>query len=212
MEHIERRFLYWLHGGKTHRDLEDNIDHLLDMFIVIIKNDTSRILRVNKKYDISDERDNDELIVLSSKQKAHGWNCIWSLFYDFYALHHPEMEKTIYKKQQSTKTLVEWGDILNTFHYYSRNNEMSIKVYFARQLYENVNPIPFKEFKKNPSKYNFLCALKTTPHNKLYKYIIGMNHSKSIADKVVKTYEPWIKPKYDQSHILIAAWEYLSSS
>lgn len=211
MEHIERRFLYWLHGGKTHRDLEDNVEHLLDMFLVILKNDKKRIIRVNNKYDITDERDNDELIVLSTKEKIHGWNCIWSLFYDFYALNHPELEKMIYKKQESKQTISQWGDILNTFHYYSRHNEYSTQVYLSRQLYENVPPISFQKFKANPSRYNFLSALKTTPHDKLYKFIISMNHSKKIADKIIKTYKPWIKPKYDQTHILIAAWEYLAA-
>lgn len=202
MDAFEKKFIYYLHR-KSCEDLEDHVDDLLDMFVVIVKNDIKRIQH------ISDERENDEIICLSLTQRNIGWGFIWCLFYDFYALHHPEMEKIIYKKQQCKKVLSEWGDILNTFHYYSRHNEMSTKVYFSRLLYENVPPISFKKFKKNPSKYNFLSALKTTDPNILYEYMITKKQSVKVAKIVISTYEPWIKPHYDQTHILIAAWEYL---
>lgn len=194
MNALQKQFIYNLHH-KSCEDLEDHVDHLLDMFVVIVKNDIKRI------QNISDERENDEIICLSSTERNIGWNYIWCLFYDFYALHHPEMEISIHKKQQSKKVLPEWGDILNTFHYYSRHNEMSTKVYFSRLLYENVPPISFTKFKKNPSKYNFLCALKTTDPNILYDYIMT---KKQITKKTIPVY----KPLYDQTHILIAAWEY----
>jgi hypothetical protein len=195
MESLQKRFLYVLHK-KTNKNLEERVDKLLNMFIAIVKNDPNQ---------------DDDDVCLSSANRETGWNYIWCLFYDFYALHHPEMEKVIYKKQQAKIVLPEWSDILNTFHYYSRHNEMNTKVYFSRLLYENVAPISFEKFRKNPSKYNFLCALKTTDPNILYRYIITKKQPAKVARIVISTYEPWIKPRYDQIHILIAAWECFSS-
>lgn len=199
MNAFEKRFLYYIHN-KSRRDLEDHVDHLLDMFIVIVKNDVKRI----QHNDIPDERENDDIVCLSSTDREFGWKYIWCLFYDFYALHHPEMGNSIYKKQKSKRALSEWGDILNTFHYYSRNKEMNTTVYLTRLLYENVPTISFKKFKKNPSKHNFLCALKTTDSNILYDYIIS---NKQITKKNI----PFNNPQYDQNHILIAIWEQSSS-
>lgn len=183
MNALQKKFIYNLHHT-SNEDLEDHVDNLLDMFIVIVKNDI--------KYTEND------VVCLSSTERTFGWNYIWRLFYDYYALNHPEMEKRILKKQQSKRVIPEWGDILNTFHYYSRHNEMNTKVYSARLLSENVPPISFEKFKKNPSKYNFLCALKTTDPIILYKYITSKREIPKTSFQL----------NTHPSHILIAIWEY----
>lgn len=151
------------------------------------------------------------------------WDILWKIYYDFYALDNPHIETILYRKHTEHEP-ADLAILLSLPH--------SMDVFILREEFENTKyEATIPQFREEPTTENFLGLLHTQPLDDVYKEVIIYATNKNV--KFIKTdyrgvvikkkytkktpiYEveikeaKWLKPVYNQTHILLALWKYVN--